>query len=86
VTGVGWALVWPNEELWAVEPSARELLWSTVFYNGILGILSLVGLIWVLREWRVYGRWRRPQRTLMEAVGVSSALGGSAPPTRVLTH
>jgi hypothetical protein len=62
VTGVGWALVWPNEELWAVEPSARELLWSTVFYNGILGILSLVGLIWVLREWRVYGRWHADRK------------------------
>ena len=62
VTGVGWSLVWPNEELWALEPSARQLLWSTAFYNGILAILSLIGLVWVLREWRVYGRWNSDRK------------------------
>lgn len=59
VSGVGWALIWPNEEAWAVAPSAEQLLWFNVFYNGILVVLSLVGLIWILREWRVYGRWHR---------------------------
>ncbi len=58
VSGVGWALVWPNEEHWALEPSAQELVWFNVFYNGILVVLALVGLIWILREWRVYGRWK----------------------------
>ena len=58
VSGVGWALVWPNEEHWAVAPSAQEVVWFNVFYNGILVVLGLIGLIWVLREWRVYGRWR----------------------------
>ncbi len=62
VTGVGWSLVWPNEELWALEPSARQLIWSTAFYNGILAILSLIGLVWVLREWRVYGRWHSDRK------------------------
>ena len=62
VTGVGWALVWPNKELWAVEPSARELLWSTAFYNAILVVLALIGLVWVLREWRVYGRWHSDRK------------------------
>ena len=57
VNGVGWALVWPNAEHWPVQPSAQELLWFNVFYDGILVILGLIGLIWVLREWRVYGRW-----------------------------
>ena len=57
VNGVGWALVWPNAEHWPVEPSAQELLWFNVFYDGILVVLGLIGLIWVLREWRVYGRW-----------------------------
>ena len=59
VSGVGWALIWPNEEAWAVTPSAEEVLWFNVFYDGILVVVSLVGLIWVLREWRVYGRRRR---------------------------
>ena len=62
VTGVGWSLVWPNEELWALAPSTRQLIWSTAFYNGILAILSLIGLIWVLREWRVYGRWHQDRK------------------------
>ncbi len=58
VSGVGWALVWPNEEHWAVAPSAQEVVWFNVFYDGILVVLGLIGLVWVLREWRVYGRWR----------------------------
>jgi RsiW-degrading membrane proteinase PrsW (M82 family) len=57
VSGVGWALVWPNEEHWAVAPSAQQLVWFNVFYDGILVVLGLIGLAWVLREWRVYGRW-----------------------------
>jgi hypothetical protein len=52
VTGTGWALMWPNSEFWAVEPSASQLIWFNVFYNGILGIVALVGLIWVIHEWR----------------------------------
>ena len=56
VSGVGWALIWPHEEAWPVPPSAEEVIWFNVFYNGILAVLSLVGLIWVLRAWRVYGR------------------------------
>jgi protease PrsW len=58
VTGVGWALVWPNEEHWALGPSSQQLVWFNVFYNGILAVIGLIGLIWILREWRVYGRWR----------------------------
>ena len=38
-------------------PSSEQLLWFNVFYNGILVVLGIAGLIWVLREWRVYGRW-----------------------------
>jgi hypothetical protein len=63
VSGVGWALIWPNEEAWAVAPSAEQLLWFNVFFNGILVVLSIVGLIWVLREWRVYGRWHRADQS-----------------------
>ena len=58
VNGVGWALLWPNAEHWPVQPSAGELLWFNVFYDGILVVLGLIGVIWVLREWHVYGRWR----------------------------
>ncbi len=58
VSGVGWALVWPNEEHWALAPTAQQLVWFNVFYDGILVVLGLIGLVWVLREWRVYGRWR----------------------------
>ena len=64
VSGVGWALIWPNEEAWAVPPSAEQVAWFNVFYNGILVVLSLIGLIWVLREWRVYGRWHGARRTI----------------------
>jgi protease PrsW len=62
VNGAGWAFVWPNAEHWPVEPSAQELLWFNVFYDGILVVLGLIGLIWVLREWRVYGRWGTRER------------------------
>jgi protease PrsW len=58
VTGTGWAFVWPNAEHWAAAPSAEQVVWFNVFYDGILAILGLIGLIWVLREWRVYGRER----------------------------
>ena len=56
VSGVGWALIWPNEEAWAAAPNAEQLLWFKVFYNAILVVLSLIGLIWVVHEWRFYGR------------------------------
>jgi RsiW-degrading membrane proteinase PrsW (M82 family) len=58
VTGVGWAFVWPNEEHWALAPSAEQVIWFNVFYDGILAVLGLIGLIWVLHEWHVYRRWR----------------------------
>ena len=67
VSGVGWRLIWPNEEAWPLQPSADQVLWFNVFYNGILVVLSLVGLIWVLREWRVYGRWRRAEQSARHA-------------------
>ena len=35
VTGVGWAFVWPNEEHWALPPSAEQVTWFNVFYDGI---------------------------------------------------
>jgi len=39
-------------------PSSQQLVWFNVFYNGVLAVIGLIGLIWILREWRVYGRWR----------------------------
>ena len=73
VSGVGWALVWPNDEAWPVTPSAEELLWFNVFYNAILVVLGLIGLIWVLREWHVYGRWRRKDSQRLRASAVTSS-------------
>lgn len=58
VTGAGWTLRWPNEQFWSVEPSARQLVWFNVFYDAILAIVALIGLVWVVCEWRVYEAWR----------------------------
>jgi RsiW-degrading membrane proteinase PrsW (M82 family) len=73
VSGVGWSLIWPNEEAWPVTPSAEEMLWFNVFYSGILVVLGLVGLIWVLREWHVYGRRRRNDSQRVRASAVTSS-------------
>jgi protease PrsW len=58
VTGDGWTFIWPNAEFWPVTPSAQQLIWFNVFYDGILAVLGLIGLIWLLREWHVYAGWR----------------------------
>jgi len=42
VTGVGWALMWPNEEHWALGRSSQQLVWFNVFYNGILAVIGLI--------------------------------------------
>jgi hypothetical protein len=62
VTGAGWTLRWPNQEFWSVEPSAGQLVWFNVFYDAILAIVALIGLVWILREWHVYGGWRAARR------------------------
>jgi RsiW-degrading membrane proteinase PrsW (M82 family) len=62
VTGDGWTLMWPNAEFWPIEPSAQQLLWFNVFYDGILGVLALIGLVWLVHEWRVYRRWGQEVR------------------------
>ncbi len=63
VTGDGWTLLWPQRGSSGVEPSAQQLILFNVFYDGILAIIGLVGLVWVVREWHVYEHWRTAPRS-----------------------
>ena len=56
VANEGWALVWPNAELWPVTPTSSELVWFNVFSCLLLGILGVIGAAWVVHDWRRYAR------------------------------
>jgi hypothetical protein len=57
--GEGLDLGWPNTADWIGSPTAAELTRFTVAYDVLLGLLSLIGLIWAIRRWRAYEihRW-----------------------------
>jgi RsiW-degrading membrane proteinase PrsW (M82 family) len=68
VTGEGWALAWPNAQAWIILPSPEALVWFNVFYNGLLAVNGLIGLTWVVRSWRTYGRSKDRGRESAPAV------------------
>ena len=44
MSGEGWDLTWPDARAWISLPSAQELVWFNVFYNGLLVVNALVGV------------------------------------------
>ena len=58
VMDVGWDLVWPSEQFWAVSPTGSDLVFFDVIYDVLLGLWSVIGATWVVIAWRRYGRRR----------------------------
>lgn len=67
IGGEGLDLGWPNTADWVGSPTNEELTRFTVAYDVLLGVLSVIGLVWAIRTWRTYelNRWSsthpRPQ-------------------------
>ena len=52
----GWHVVWPNAQLWVIQPTGAHLIWFNAIYDVILGLLGLIGTTWIVLDWRRYGR------------------------------
>jgi protease PrsW len=61
VGGLGWELGWPDTAQWVGSPSGADLIRFQVVYDGLLAIISVIGLAWAVHRWRVYqiDRWLR---------------------------
>lgn len=57
--GDGLELDWPNTAAWVGTPTGADLTRFTFAYDTFLGILAVIGAIWLVRRWRAYelGRW-----------------------------
>jgi RsiW-degrading membrane proteinase PrsW (M82 family) len=60
LVGSGWIADWPDGYYWEGVPTTEELWIYQVMYSGTLVILSVIGLVWVVRSWR---RAARPAET-----------------------
>ena len=60
VAGGGWEVIWPNVQAWITLTSSEAKVWFNVFYDGFLAINALIGITWIVRSWRTYGRWTVP--------------------------
>ena len=52
----GWALLWPNEQHWRGVPPSEALTYFNVFYVVLLCLWGLIGAVWIVHTWRMYGR------------------------------
>jgi protease PrsW len=52
----GWTLVWPNEEHWHGVPPSEAMTYFNAFYAGLLCLWGLIGAVWIVHTWRMYGR------------------------------
>jgi protease PrsW len=52
----GWALLWPNAQHWQGVPPSEALTYFNIFYTGLLCIWGLIGTVWIIHTWRMYGR------------------------------
>ena len=48
VMDVGWELVWPNEQFWAVSPTGSDLFFFDAIYDVLLALWSVIGATWVV--------------------------------------
>jgi RsiW-degrading membrane proteinase PrsW (M82 family) len=57
--GEGWKVGWPDTAAWVGTPTGTDLLRFQVVYAVLQGLLSLIGLVWAIRRWRIYriDRW-----------------------------
>jgi RsiW-degrading membrane proteinase PrsW (M82 family) len=54
----GWHILWPNAQFWVVSPTGSALVWFNTFYDGLLVLWGLIGVTWIVHDWRRYGRRR----------------------------
>jgi hypothetical protein len=47
-----WVIAWPNTEEWIGLPTERLLLMWQIVYDGLLILISLIGVSWVVHKWR----------------------------------
>jgi protease PrsW len=59
----GWELLWPNAQRWQGVPTSEALMYFNVFYIGLLCIWGLIGAVWIIHSWRVYGRRETAEAT-----------------------
>jgi RsiW-degrading membrane proteinase PrsW (M82 family) len=50
-----WSVTWPSLEQWVGEPSNRELVVWSIFYDSMLILNGFIGVSWLVRRWRRYG-------------------------------
>jgi protease PrsW len=51
-----WELLWPNDQHWQGVPTSEALTYFNVFYTGLLCLWGLIGAVWIVHTWRMYGR------------------------------
>ncbi|MDA0160418.1 PrsW family intramembrane metalloprotease [Solirubrobacter ginsenosidimutans] len=61
VMDVGWQLLWPNAQFWAIPPTGSDLFWFNTIYDVLLAIWSVIGATWVVVAWRRYAAKRDDQ-------------------------
>ncbi|MFI7064361.1 PrsW family intramembrane metalloprotease [Kribbella sp. NPDC050124] len=54
--GDGWTFEWPNTAEWIGLPTGGELRLFQAIDTGLLVVNSLIGALWVVHNWRKYGR------------------------------
>jgi hypothetical protein len=52
LVGGDWVLAWPDAEAWVGLPTDQLLIVWQIVYDGLLILNSVIGVSWVLREWR----------------------------------
>jgi protease PrsW len=60
LVGSGWIADWPDGSYWEGTPTREELWVFWVMYDGALAVISVIGVVWVVRSWR---RGARPAGT-----------------------
>ena len=53
--GEGWTLEWPNTEAWVGAPTEGELVTFNVVYDALLLVNAVIGVAWIIHNWRKYG-------------------------------
>jgi RsiW-degrading membrane proteinase PrsW (M82 family) len=69
LTGEGWHIGWPAGVAWRQLPTTHQLDLFSWVLNGMLVLISTVGVLWAVYEWRRYKR-----QALAGAASVSTGL------------
>jgi protease PrsW len=50
--GDGWQLDWPNTQAWIGSPFGGRLVAFQSTYDAMVGVVGVVGAVWLVRRWR----------------------------------